>query len=83
MIVVGAVESGSIITITISVKEKETNWQQGSQSLIKLPRFQAMAKQLLTRADRDNKSYILTNVEYDLAQVNLVHYTFTWIKKNE
>ena len=83
MQVIDAIEVGKKITITISVKEKNTDWLAASGDLSILPRFRAMAKQLLLRAERSSNSYVLTNVEHELHVFAPILYTFTWINKNE
>lgn len=82
MQVVDAVEVGKKITITISVKEKNTDWLATSGDLSTLPRFQAMAKQLLLRAERSSDNYVLTNVEHEplLRVSGPILYTFIWVK---
>lgn len=81
MQVVDAVEVGHKITITISVKEKNTDWLATSGDLSTLPRFQAMAKQLLLRAERSSDNYVLTNVNHEsYGAFGPILYTFTWVK---
>lgn len=81
MKVVDAVEMGNKVIISIVVKEKHTDWLAISDNLSELPRFQAMAKQLLLRAERSYNDYVLTNVEHELRVYGPVLYTFIWVKK--
>lgn len=81
MQVVDAIEVGRKITISITVKEKNRDWLINSGDLSKLPRFQAMAKQLLLRAERSSDNYVLTNVNHEsYGAFGPILYTFTWVK---
>lgn len=81
MQVIDAIEVGRKITINIAVKEKNTDWLAVSGDLSILPRFRAMAKQLLLRAERSSDNYILTNVDHKpYGPFGHILYTFIWVK---
>lgn len=80
MRVIDAHEFESKIVISILIQEKDPYWKNNCD-LLKMPRFQAAAKQLLARAERISDDYILVHIDRQPENFKSSVYIFTWIKK--